>query len=307
MKINPEMHREQLAWLSEMHRRGYPMYAQSMAVDVSQTFTMEDYNLFDTNPNWLPATLGSVEERLHKLGDPNRRAGTQGRHGPHSSRRRPKPGTWSRSWRSRRSATIATRDERSVTSRAAEGRHPVDVFLDLAVDEELKCRFAWHDQHVASDEIVAHPCTHVSLGDGGAHTRYQTSSAWPTHFLSHWVRDRGLMSVEDAHYKIAALPAWIAGFRDRGILREAMAADIIVYDLQSLAMDEPHYASDFPGGARRLIQQAKGFRYTIVNGAVTFEERPLHRRAARQGAAQLRHDRLRMHCAAEKCRPGLRI
>ncbi len=146
------------------------------------------------------------------------------------------------------------------------------MFLDLAVDEELKCRFAWRDQHVASDEIVAHPFTHVSLGDGGAHTRYQTSSAWPTHFLSHWVRDRGLMSVEDAHYKIAALPAWIAGFRDRGILREAMAADIIVYDLHSLAMDEPRYASDFPGGARRLIQKAKGMRYTIVNGAVTFEE-----------------------------------
>ena len=111
------------------------------------------------------------------------------------------------------------------------------MFLDLSVDEGLKCRFAWRDQHVASDEIVAHPYTHVSLGDGGAHTRYQTSSAWPTHFLSHWVRDRQLMSVEDAHYKIAALPAWIAGFRDRGILREGMAADVIVYDLSKLAMD----------------------------------------------------------------------
>ncbi len=271
LENRPEMHREQLAWLSEMHRLGYPMYAQSMAVDVSQKFTMEDYNLFDTNPHWLEATLGSIEERLHKLGDPNRRAGLK-EDMDRTHRGRPE------AWDAARVLEVTQErnyryEGRSIGDIARqEGRHPVDVFLDLCVDEGLKCRFAWHDLHVAAGEIVAHPCTHVSLGDGGAHTRYQTSSAWPTHFLSHWIRDHGLMSIEDAHYKIAALPAWIAGFRDRGILREGMAADIIVYQLDKLAMDEPYYASDFPGGARRLIQKARGFRYTLVNGAVTFEE-----------------------------------
>jgi N-acyl-D-aspartate/D-glutamate deacylase len=268
---NPAMHREQLAWLSEMHRRGYPMYAQSMAVDVSQKFTMEDYNLFDTNPHWLEATLGSVEERLHKLGDPNRRAGLKE---DMDRTRRGVPEAWDAA------KVLEVTQERNYRCEGRsigdiarqEGKHPVDVFLNLCVDEGLKCRFAWHDLHIASGDIVGHPCTHVSLGDGGAHTRYQTSSAWPTHFLAHWIRDRGLMSIEDAHYKIAALPAWIAGFRDRGILREGMAADIIVYELDKLAMDEPRYASDFPGGARRLIQKAKGFRYTLVNGTVTFEE-----------------------------------
>jgi N-acyl-D-amino-acid deacylase len=268
---HPEIHRGQLQWLAEMHRRGYPMYAQSMAVDVSQTFTMEDYNLFDTNPNWLQATLGGVGERLRKLGDPARRPGLKA---DMDRTHRGQPEAWDAV-----KILEVTRERnyryegRTVGAIArAERKHPVDVFLDLSVDEGLKCRFAWSGLHVASAEIVAHSCTHVSLGDGGAHTRYQTSSAWPTHFLSHWVRDRGVMSVEDAHYKIAALPAWIAGFRDRGILREGLAADIIVYDLDKLAMDQPHYAADFPGGARRLIQKAKGYRYTIVNGAVTFEE-----------------------------------
>jgi N-acyl-D-amino-acid deacylase len=269
---HPEIHREQLQWLAQMHRRGYPLYAQSMAVDVSQTFTMEDYNFFDTSPNWLQATLGGVEERLHKLGDPERRAGLKA---DMDQTHRGRPEAWDAV------KVLEVEHERNYRYEGRtigqiarqENRHPVDVFLDLAVDEGLKCRFAWHDLHVASGEIVAHPCTHVSLGDGGAHTRYQTSSAWPTHFLSHWVRDRALMSVEDAHYKIAALPAWIAGFRDRGILREGMAADIVVYDLNSLAMDEPRYAADFPGGARRLIQKAKGYRYTLVNGVVTFEDR----------------------------------
>ena len=64
------------------------------------------------------------------------------------------------------------------------------------------------------------------------------------------------------------------GFADRGILREGFAADIIVYEQEKLGFlyDSPVYAADFPGGERRLIQKAKGIRYTIVNGGITFEE-----------------------------------
>ena len=81
------------------------------------------------------------------------------------------------------------------------------------------------------------------------------------------------MSVEDAHYKMSALPAWIAGFRDRGVLREGMAADVIVYDLDEVGFEQgdPVYETDFPGEERRLIQTATGYRYTIVTGVVTFE------------------------------------
>jgi N-acyl-D-aspartate/D-glutamate deacylase len=79
------------------------------------------------------------------------------------------------------------------------------------------------------------------------------------------------MDLEQAHYKISALPAWIAGFRDRGVLREGWAADVIVYDLDRLGFvgGDPVYANDFPGGERRLIQKADGYRFTVVNGQVT--------------------------------------
>jgi N-acyl-D-aspartate/D-glutamate deacylase len=101
-----------------------------------------------------------------------------------------------------------------------------------------------------------------------------TISAWPTYFLSHWIRDEKLMSLEDAHWKMSALPAWLIGLRDRGMLREGMAADIIVYDFDKLGMKyaTPVYAKDFPGGERRLIQQPVGLHYTLVNGVVTFED-----------------------------------
>ena len=82
------------------------------------------------------------------------------------------------------------------------------------------------------------------------------------------------MTLEEAHYKMSAYPAWFADFKDRGMLRVGKWADIMVYDLERLGYlyDEPVYANDFPGGERRLLQKAKGIRYTLVNGTVTFEE-----------------------------------
>lgn len=267
----PEMHREQLAWLEEMQARGLPMYAQSMAVTVSQTFTLEDYNGFDTMDPWLEATVGNVEERTRRLADPERRPAL--RRAMEETAR----GTVE-AWRSVKIIEVAEERNFALEGQSVgeiaerEERHPVDVFLDLSIDEGLRTRFAWLDQHVPHPEIIRHPCTHVSLSDGGAHTRYQTSSSWPTHFLSEWVRDREVMSLEEAHYKMSALPAWIAGFRDRGVLREGLAADVVVYDLERLALTTPTYDTDFPGGERRLIQKADGYRFTIVNGAVTFED-----------------------------------
>jgi N-acyl-D-aspartate/D-glutamate deacylase len=112
------------------------------------------------------------------------------------------------------------------------------------------------------------------MSDGGAHTRFLTLSTWPVWWLSYWVRDRGLFTLEQAHFKMSALPAWITDFKDRGTLRPGHWADIIVYDLDRLGFvhDHPVYANDFPGGERRIIQKPTGLRFTIVNGTVTFEE-----------------------------------
>jgi N-acyl-D-aspartate/D-glutamate deacylase len=267
----PRIHRDQLDWLAQVQRAGWPMYAQCMAVTVSQTFTLEDWNGLDTSAHWLEATLGSVAERLAKLADPARRPGLRA---DMDETGRGTPEAWDKV---RVLEVVEERnfacEGRSVGELARErGCHPVDAFLDLSVDEGLCCRFAWEDQHVPSPEIMRHPGTHVSLSDGGAHTRYQTSGAWPTVFLADWVRDRELMPLEEAAWKMSALPAWIAGFRDRGTLREGQVADVIVYDLERLGLDTPRYAHDFPGDERRLVQKATGYRYTLVNGAVTFEE-----------------------------------
>ena len=81
------------------------------------------------------------------------------------------------------------------------------------------------------------------------------------------------MTLEQAHVKMSQYPAWFADFKDRGTLRPGNFADIIVYNMDELGMlyEKPIFATDFPGGERRLIQKPTGLRYTIVNGAVTFE------------------------------------
>lgn len=112
------------------------------------------------------------------------------------------------------------------------------------------------------------------MSDGGADTRFLTISTWPVAFLTDWIRDKQIMSLEQAHYKMNAYPAWFTDFKDRGTLRVGNWADIIVYKLEELGLlyDQPVFDTDFPGGERRLVQKPKGLRYTLVNGQVTFED-----------------------------------
>jgi N-acyl-D-amino-acid deacylase len=274
----PGIWQAQLEWLEDMHRQGLPMYGQVVCMGVDTRFTLAEYNLFDDMPAWVQPLVGTAAERAAKLRRPEMRAAmkrdlddclTTGFH---------------KNWEKVKVlATAETRNARfdgwSVARLAAEQRkHPLDAFLDLALDEELRTEFALADFFSGDEEVlaklIAHPYTHISVSDGGAHTRFAVIATWPTHFLAHWVRDKGLMSLEDAHYKISALPAWIAGFRDRGLLREGFAADAIVYEPERLGFvhAEPVFADDFPGGERRIIQKARGYRWTIVNGTVTFED-----------------------------------
>jgi N-acyl-D-aspartate/D-glutamate deacylase len=59
---------------------------------------------------------------------------------------------------------------------------------------------------------------------------------------------------------------------DRGILRPGMAADIAIFDFNTVGSPErPEIRYDLPGGGRRLVTQAAGVKYTIVNGQVLYD------------------------------------
>ena len=95
--------------------------------------------------------------------------------------------------------------------------------------------------------------------------------AQPTDFLARLVRDNNLMDLEQAHWRLSGYSAYAAGFKDRGVLREGAPADIVVYDYDELDSLPPERLHDFPANDWRLVQKSKGYRQTIVNGEITFE------------------------------------
>ena len=259
------------AWVAEMRAEGLPLLTQELVMEVNAEFKLAEYNLFDTMPNWVQPLVGSIEERVIKLRDPDVRAAMKKDVEEYALLRT----DWSRI------TVLETVHERNYKYDGKtieeiarmENKHPLDAFLDLALDEALETQFAHPVDPEPLEQNITNPYGHISVSDGGAHTRYLTTSTWPVEFLAHWVRDREIMSLEQAHYKMSTLPAWFTDFKDRGSLRVGAWADIMVYNQGELGFlyDKMVYANDFPGGERRVIQKPTGLRYTLVNGAVTFE------------------------------------
>ena len=111
--------------------------------------------------------------------------------------------------------------------------------------------------------------------DGGAHTKFFNSSSYPTEFLSWLVREKGLVSYEEAHYHLSYLPAQMLGLTERGALREGAPADIVVYDpeqLERVPKWQYEVLHDQPAGDWRRVQRAIGYRWTFVNGQLTFTD-----------------------------------
>ena len=146
---------------------------------------------------------------------------------------------------------------------------PVAYYLQ-ALDESDGLAVAnWpvlnEDFHAIS-ELLASPVTIMGLADAGAHATQIMDASQPTFFLSHWVRDRGELTLEDAVRRLTSDTANFIGFRDRGEIRVGAYADVNVIDLDGMHLPLPEIVHDFPGGAARFIQRATGIDHTIVNG-----------------------------------------
>ena len=94
-------------------------------------------------------------------------------------------------------------------------------------------------------------------------------AGWSSFMLSYWYRQSGFYSLPEAIQKMTSGPAKVVGLQDRGMLKEGMRADVNVFDVDEVSELQPELVHDFPGGAPRYIQRAKGFKATIVNGHIS--------------------------------------
>ena len=170
-------------------------------------------------------------------------------------------------------AALTSRIGRSVAELAAErGADPFDAFFDVALEDELRTEFSYC---LASD-LPRRPSLLddgylIGLSDAGAHLTLLADHAYATYFLGTWVRERGLMPLEDAVRKLTKVPAELFGIPRRGVLAERNFADVVLFDPTRIAARETQLVYDLPGGGPRLVTEADGIEAVIVNGAVTVE------------------------------------
>ncbi|HEV8712680.1 MAG TPA: amidohydrolase family protein [Candidatus Binatia bacterium] len=170
----------------------------------------------------------------------------------------------------------ATPPYRSVAEIAADlNQDPAEVFIDLALKKHLKQFFLQplvneNQEHVL--EMMKNPRSVVTFSDSGAHVSQIMDSSLQTHLLSHWVREKQAVTLEEAVRMLSFVPASHWGLRGRGMLREGWAADVVIFDPETITPQLPELTYDLPAGARRLKQKATGIMATVVNGEVVLRK-----------------------------------
>src|SRR4030095_11992477 len=165
---------------------------------------------------------------------------------------------------------------RTVAEAARErGQHPAQTIIHRALENEIDFfslqPVANEDQDYAL-ELMRHPRAVVTFSDSGAHVSQLMDSSLQTHLLYHWVRRKQAFTLEQAVRMLTLVPAMLWGFADRGLVREGMAADFVVFDPETIAAEMPEGVDHLPAGARRLVQRTRGIAATIVNGEVLLRD-----------------------------------
>jgi len=164
---------------------------------------------------------------------------------------------------------------------------PVDTLLDLALADDLAAGFrsprsdqedeTWRERRRAWED----PYVVLGASDAGAHLDMMCGSVYTTSLLGEGVRQRGLLSLEEAVAMLAHDPAQLYGLVGRGELREGAVADVVVFDPDVVGPGPEHLVHDLPGGCARVVAGAEGVHDVLVNGVPVIRDgRPT---AARPG------------------------
>ncbi len=151
------------------------------------------------------------------------------------------------------------------------GMDPVDLMIELALQKDLKQFFRQPAANENQDhvlEMMKHPRSVVTFSDSGAHVSQIMDSSLQTHVLAHWVREKEAFTLEEAIKQLTLIPATHWGMHDRGMIREGLNADLIVFNPDTIGPSMPEVVFDLPSGAKRLKQTADGIKHSIVNGEV---------------------------------------
>ena len=167
-------------------------------------------------------------------------------------------------------------EQQSIAALASQaGLDPLDFALNLALEEDLRTVFTamlLNSDTDAVAKMLNHPHSLVSLSDAGAHLTFFNDAGFGLHLLGYWSRDMGAMSLSQAVHQLTAQPAEILGLKNRGLLREGYAADLLLFDPQTVGRGPKKRVFDLPLGAPRLHTDAVGVHGVWVNGQLIADQ-----------------------------------
>ncbi|HEX4737305.1 MAG TPA: amidohydrolase family protein [Allosphingosinicella sp.] len=262
---------DDLAALRNARERGRRLYGQCSCMPMAMDFSLENPYPFEAYDAWKRAIEADGREAfIAVLKDPAWRAAMKDEIATNPGMRIFR-GNWD-SLTIAEAATEANRvlEERSVGELAREaGKHPFDFFIDLALEEDLKTLYATEFSNFdvpAVSRILQDPDNQISLGDAGAHLSFLCEAGFGLHLLGRWVRELGVLTLEEAARRLAGQQANLFGIRERGTLAIGKAADLLLFDPASVGIGPKKRLFDLPGGATRLRTDALGVHGVWVNG-----------------------------------------
>jgi len=272
-----------LAHVEETVRQGIRAIPLCNPGSVVNRFTMKNCQVFRSMPTWLPILQGPDADKLTVYANSAIRAKLREEVdaplGPDS--------TFSRRW-----DLMFVEEPKLAKNRGlggkhiaeiakAKGQHPLDAFLDLAVEENLETVFSLGEINMDTEavaQILGSPYAVVGLTDGGAHVQFHSNVSNPTRLLGYWVREKQIMSLEHAVRRLTYDSASAFGIYDRGLVQPGMAADLVVFDPDTVAPVKEDVVHDFPANGWRMRELAEGIHYTVSTA------RCCSRRASTPGA-----------------------
>jgi len=268
-------------YVEKAAREGAQLYNLLRAIPFNPRFTMKKTTFFHNLDVWDVVMHMRVPERLAALADPERRARMREQALKPQRRRPGVPGRLV-PWRSIFVRKVSLARNQALVDRnlmelaEQQGKHVADMMLDLALEEGLDTEFQLMtrsaEEEVQIAEMVKAGHALPSQSDAGAHLNTNFCTAGESSYvLGQWVRDRELLSLEDAIRRLTFQPARIMGLRDRGLVREGLAADLMVFDLASIGVKEDEVTLDGPSGTPRRVQGADGVHHVVVGGQAVLE------------------------------------
>ena len=157
-----------------------------------------------------------------------------------------------------------------------ENKELGEVILDLSIRDNLDTEFQLQNvinaDKQAVAKIVSHPLCHFGASDAGAHITQFCGTGDTSHLLQHYVRETNTFSLEEAIHKMTGELAVDWGLTDRGTLEEGKAADIVIFNSETVSVGKEEFVDDFPGEARRYVRKSEGYDVIIVNGAIAYQD-----------------------------------